>query len=90
MELLEINRNAFSSHENSLLIHLMDTKPLSSDQCYMVVGCPFNSFYVNKNELENYMTSLAPNFKYNNLSELAFHLIKNEIILDVSMTKKIN
>ncbi len=80
---------AFLRHEHDLLMYLMDKKYINKESCYMVVSFSGNKFFENKIELENYLISLAPsNFMYNFLSELAYYLIENEIIVDVTMTKK--
>lgn len=88
MNQIEINRNAFLRHERNLVIYLMDDRSLNNNQCYMVVSFHGNRFFVNKIQLEKYLLSLAPTFEYKLLSELALYLIENEIVVDVSMTKR--
>ena len=85
---MEINQNCFLRHERNLTKYLMDTRPLNTQSCYMVVSFHGNRFFENKIGLEKYLVSLAPTFVYEYLSELALYLIENEIVVDVTITIK--
>ena len=79
----------FIKFERELLKDLLDNdinkKYINKKYQYMVVKFYKIEYFDNKSDLEKYLVSLQPDYTYNNLSELAIHLINIDKIIDISI-----
>ena len=81
---MEAVNEAFVNFQLELVKKILD-KQLQINQRYIVVKFYKIGFFYNKSDLEKYLVSLQPDYIYNNLSELAIHLINIDKIIDVSI-----
>lgn len=89
MSLLTRNIKKFEQFEDSTTRYVLDERSLNSDQCYFVLQKKGGVKKFNTKELlAKFLETLAPNFVYTKLSEIAIHLIKNDQLYEVLMTQK--